>query len=75
VEKEGIDNPALTKNSTVKNEGQSFGFHLCKYSQAFEITDLDPWSPAEHSGLKDGDRVLEVNEEYVVNMDFNRVSI
>uniref|UniRef100_A0A669BUF8 Na(+)/H(+) exchange regulatory cofactor NHE-RF3 n=1 Tax=Oreochromis niloticus TaxID=8128 RepID=A0A669BUF8_ORENI len=51
-----------------RSEGQSFGFHLCKYSQAFEITDLDPWSPAEHSGLKDGDRVLEVNEEYAVSI-------
>uniref|UniRef100_A0A3B4GSX9 PDZ domain containing 3a n=1 Tax=Pundamilia nyererei TaxID=303518 RepID=A0A3B4GSX9_9CICH len=73
--KEGIDNPIVVPRlcHLKRSEGQSFGFHLCMYSQGFEITDLDPWSPAEHSGLKDGDRVLEVNEEYVVNMDFSRV--
>lgn len=58
-------------------EGQSFGFQLGmdRSSCGLEIRDVDPWSPAGHSGLRQGDRVLEINEKYVYNMDLNRVSV
>nr|XP_029537572.1 Na(+)/H(+) exchange regulatory cofactor NHE-RF3-like [Oncorhynchus nerka] len=76
--KEGIGNPALVisenpgksqtrvRPSLLKcKEGQSFGFHLCmeRSCQGYVVRKVDPWSPAELSGLKDRDRVLEVNED------------
>lgn len=56
-------------------EGQNFGFHLQaeRSSRALEVRTMEPWSPAELSGLRDGDRVLEVNEEFVDRMDVQEV--
>lgn len=56
-------------------EGQSFGFNLRmeRSCRGYVVHQVDPWSPAELSGLKDGDRVLEVNEDFVDDMEFPRV--
>uniref|UniRef100_A0A8C7HE18 PDZ domain containing 3a n=1 Tax=Oncorhynchus kisutch TaxID=8019 RepID=A0A8C7HE18_ONCKI len=59
--KEGINNPALVIS---ENPGK-FWLHLCmeRSCQGYVVRQVDPWSPAELSGLKDGDCVLEVNED------------
>uniref|UniRef100_A0A8C7YFK1 PDZ domain containing 3a n=1 Tax=Oryzias sinensis TaxID=183150 RepID=A0A8C7YFK1_9TELE len=87
--KEGIDNPALVisddpePDPTIiprlcllkRSECQTFGFHLRldQRGRGYEITNVEPWSPAVQSGLKAEDRLLEVNEENVDKMEFNEV--
>lgn len=68
--------PQLCQLKRLKH--QNFGFRLrmdpSKPLHLFEIADVRPWSPAERSGLRDGDRVLEVNEVSVDRVDFSRVA-
>lgn len=58
-----------------RSESQTFGFHLRldQRGRGYEITNVEPWSPAVQSGLKAEDRLLEVNEENVDKMEFNEV--
>lgn len=67
--------PRLCHLSRLK--GQSFGFHLGvdQISQALEVRAVAPWSPAKHGGLREGDRVLEINEEFVDKVDLHRVGV
>uniref|UniRef100_A0A667Z9L5 NHERF family PDZ scaffold protein 4b n=1 Tax=Myripristis murdjan TaxID=586833 RepID=A0A667Z9L5_9TELE len=79
--KEGIDNPVMVITddadsfSTPKprlcilrrEEGQSYGFHL-RVERGFQghiIRNVTPLGVAERSGLRDGDRLLEVNNCFV----------
>lgn len=36
---------------------------------------MEPWSPARLGGLREADRVLEVNEDFVDKMDIGRVGV
>ncbi|XP_048827298.1 Na(+)/H(+) exchange regulatory cofactor NHE-RF3 [Brienomyrus brachyistius] len=58
-----------------KREGQSFGFYL-RVEQGEDghlIRNLEMGSPAELSGLKDGDRLLRVNGTFVDTLEHHQV--
>ncbi|XP_060799850.1 Na(+)/H(+) exchange regulatory cofactor NHE-RF4 isoform X1 [Neoarius graeffei] len=84
--KEGIDNPALMISDDpepdlcprlcllMREEGQGFGFHLRKESgcRGHVVQQVAPWSAAERSGLRDGDHILEINEDFVDNQEYSK---
>ncbi|KTF72128.1 hypothetical protein cypCar_00034286, partial [Cyprinus carpio] len=59
-----------------KEEGETFGFRLRveRGQQGHIIRQLDSLGVAERSGLKDGDRLLEVNEMFVDNVEHMEVA-
>ncbi|KAF4086023.1 hypothetical protein AMELA_G00101370 [Ameiurus melas] len=85
--KEGIDNPVLMISDDPepdlcprlcllkREEGEGFGFNLRKESgcRGHVVQQVAPWSAAERSGLRDGDRILEVNENFVDNQEYSKV--
>ncbi|KAL6471061.1 hypothetical protein MHYP_G00197110 [Metynnis hypsauchen] len=85
--KEGIDNPTLVISDDTepalcprlcllkREEGEGFGFYLRKETgcRGHVVQQVAPWSAAERSGLRDGDRVLEVNENFVDNQEYEKV--
>ncbi|XP_076833499.1 Na(+)/H(+) exchange regulatory cofactor NHE-RF3 isoform X2 [Brachyhypopomus gauderio] len=85
--KEGIDNPALVISDDIvpdvcprlcllkREEGQGFGFYLQKETgcRGHVVQQVASWSAAERSGLRDGDRILEVNEDFVDNQEHSKV--
>ncbi|KAJ8397231.1 hypothetical protein AAFF_G00440650 [Aldrovandia affinis] len=87
--KEGIDNPALVIADDAgsdrpliphlcllnRGQGESFGFYLQveKDRRGHVIRQVEPWSVAERGGLRDGDRLLEVNEEFVDDVEHHKV--
>uniref|UniRef100_A0A673L173 PDZ domain-containing protein n=1 Tax=Sinocyclocheilus rhinocerous TaxID=307959 RepID=A0A673L173_9TELE len=86
--KEGIDNPALVISDDTepdvhprmcvlkREEGQGFGFYLSKDAgcRGHVVRQVEPWSSAELGGLKKGDRILEVNEDFVDDKEHSTAS-
>lgn len=58
-----------------KEEGEHFGFHL-RLEQGrpgHVIRQVELFGVAEKSGLRDGDRLLEVNEQFVDDVEHMEV--
>src|SRR5438128_1865316 len=51
-----------------------YGFHLIGGKRGHFINDLDPYSPAAYSGLKIGDKIIEVNGENICELDHDQVA-
>nr|XP_014350402.1 PREDICTED: Na(+)/H(+) exchange regulatory cofactor NHE-RF4 [Latimeria chalumnae] len=83
----GIDNPALSISDDIgnfpklrvcllrKKEGESFGFYLRQElgKEGHIIRMVEPMSPAEFSGLREGDRLMEVNGDSMDTMEHFKV--
>ncbi|GAA6103320.1 PDZ domain containing 3b [Tachysurus ichikawai] len=88
--REGVDNPAMVISEDVekisgpvphlcvlkREEGENFGFHLRleKGLPGHVIRQVEILGAAEKSGLRDGDRLLEVNEKFVDDVDHTEVA-
>lgn len=88
--KEGIDNPVMVITESAdsvstprprlcflkREEGEAYGFKLRleRGCHGHLIRNVVPGGIAERSGLRDGDRLLEVNNCYVNNMPHSEVS-
>ncbi|XP_076867912.1 NHERF family PDZ scaffold protein 4b isoform X2 [Brachyhypopomus gauderio] len=88
--KEGVDNPVMvnTEDSVhvagpsprlcvlKKDHGEHFGFHLRveRGRPGHVIRHVELWGVAGRSGLRDGDRLLEVNELFVDDMEHMEVA-
>ncbi|KAK2828823.1 hypothetical protein Q5P01_019857 [Channa striata] len=88
--KEGIDNPMMVITDDAdsvstpsprlcvlkREEGESFGFHLWDESgcQGHIIRNVELGGVAGRSGLQNGDRLLEINNCYVVDVSHPEVS-
>ncbi|XP_061103962.1 NHERF family PDZ scaffold protein 4b [Conger conger] len=88
--KEGIDNPALVISDDAapapgpelrlcvlkRKAGESYGFHMRVESgcRGHVIRQVEPWGVAERAGLRDGDRLLEVNETFVDDLEHLEVA-
>uniref|UniRef100_A0A667IB83 PDZ domain-containing protein n=1 Tax=Lynx canadensis TaxID=61383 RepID=A0A667IB83_LYNCA len=76
--KQGIDNPVLSLLERPrfcllsKEEGRSFGFHLRQdLGKAVPVVcRVEPGTSAQRQGLREGDRILGVNDHVVECEDY-----